>query len=287
MRTGEYTVETFSSPATFLARKPHYGPACLIIDLKMPEMNGIAVQSALVAAGDDIPVIFLSGEPDIASTVLAMKKGAVDFLVKPVAADVMMQCVQNCIAEHRKKLKRMIGRRELVFRFARLTAREREVAMLVGEGLPNKQIALQLGTAEKTVKHHRARAMVKLGSSPSLSSSGCWTESTLRDNFPPLDVSGCEWVRRRLESGKLCCVCRNNRCIRRTISPALLSCSTISCNAASSSMRSGCADRRMYSAASAFAATAARGSASISWAREAARSSMLPVRTRRSILRTL
>lgn len=163
LRSHGYGVQTFSSPAPFLTRKPHYGPACAILDMKNREMNGMAVQSALAASGEDMPVIFLSGEPDTAGTVLAMKQGAADFLAKPVLPDVLIRSVENTISDHRKKLKRMIGRRDAIFRFARLTTREREVAQLVGEGLPNKVIAAHLGTAEKTVKHHRARAMMKLG----------------------------------------------------------------------------------------------------------------------------
>jgi FixJ family two-component response regulator len=163
MRAAGYVVETFSSPTAFLARNMHYGPACLIINSRLPEMSGADVQNALIAAGDDVPVIFLSSQPDTPNVVRAIQRGAVDFLVTPVAPEILLERVRFAVAQHRERLKEMIGRRELLLRFARLTAREREVAIMVGNGMQNKEIAARLGTAEKTIKHHRARAMGKLG----------------------------------------------------------------------------------------------------------------------------
>jgi RNA polymerase sigma factor (sigma-70 family) len=162
-RTAGYAVETFSSASAFLARKVQYGPACLVINATMSEITGLDVQDALLSAGDDMPVIFLSAHPDTPHVVRAIQKGAVDFLAKPVLPEVLLDRVRTAVTQHRQQLKQMIARRELLLRFARLTAREREVAILVGKGMPNKQIAAELGTAEKTVKHHRARAMTKLG----------------------------------------------------------------------------------------------------------------------------
>jgi FixJ family two-component response regulator len=163
LRGAGYTVEPFSSPLAFLSRKLQYGPACLIINARLPEMSGIDVQNALLSAGDELPVIFLSAQPDTPNVVRAIQKGAIDFLVKPVVPEVLLDRVSLAVAQHRNRLKEMIGRRELMLRFARLTPREREVAVMVGNGLANKEIAARLGTAEKTIKHHRARAMTKLG----------------------------------------------------------------------------------------------------------------------------
>lgn len=162
VRSNGYNVETFQTGAEFLARSPHRGPGCLLLDLVLPDMSGLDVQDRLIEAGQSLPVIFLSGVGDIPSTVRAIRNGAVDFLVKPVNPEKLLETVRMAIERHRDSLREMMERRELQMRFARLTAREREVAVNVGNGLSNKEIATLLGTAEKTVKHHRARMMLKL-----------------------------------------------------------------------------------------------------------------------------
>jgi FixJ family two-component response regulator len=163
LRQDGHSVETLGTASGFLQRRRRFGPACLVLDMQLPDMTGIEVQSRLLAAGDDIPIIFLSDVPDTPSAVTAIRQGAVDYLVKPVNPGVLTERVRFAVQQHRNRLKDMIQRRELTLRFARLTAREREVAALVAEGLPNREIAAHLGTAEKTIKHHRARVMLKLG----------------------------------------------------------------------------------------------------------------------------
>ena len=163
LRLEGHAVETFTAGNEFLERMRRFGPACLLVDLHLPDMSGLELQAALLTAGDDIPVIFVADVPDVVSTVTAIKQGAVDYLVRPVSAETLNERVRFAVHQHRSRLKEMVQRREIMFRFGRLTAREREVAALVADGLPNKEIAAHLGTAEKTIKHHRARVMLKLG----------------------------------------------------------------------------------------------------------------------------
>jgi FixJ family two-component response regulator len=163
LRQEGHLVETFETASEFLQRQRRFGPGCLILDMQVRDMTGIEVQSRLLSAGDDIPIIFLSDVPDTASTVTAIRQGAIDYLVKPVNSAVLVDRVRFAVQQHRKRLKEMIQRRELILRFARLTAREREVAALVADGMSNREIAARLGTAEKTIRHHRSRVMLKLG----------------------------------------------------------------------------------------------------------------------------
>jgi len=162
LRLHSIAVEGFTSPEAFLARPPHDGVACLLLDLKMPGMSGLDVQTAMIAKGISMPIIFLSAQSDIPSTVLAMRGGAIDFLEKPVDEDQLLAALERArllsIAmrqqEHRQQ--------DVDQRLARLTKREREVCDLVAAGLLNKQIAIELGMSEKTVKVHRGRVTRKL-----------------------------------------------------------------------------------------------------------------------------
>ena len=161
-RTSGFAVETFTSPNSFLdgARRDEAG--CLVLDLRMPELSGLDVQQAMSRKGLSIPIVFLSGQGDVATTAKAMRQGAVDFLVKPVDDVQLLEAVSRAlaIAEERRQQRR--EQSELHDRLARLTKREREVCDLVVRGLLNKQIAAELGTSEKTVKVHRGRVMHKL-----------------------------------------------------------------------------------------------------------------------------
>ena len=157
-----FRVETFASSADFLERPRADGPACLILDLQMPGVNGLDLQESLARKGVVLPIIFLSGQGDVPSTARAMRSGAVDFLVKPVDEPELLAALARAEAIVTRQLLRRQLAEDTASRLARLTAREREVCELVARGLLNKQIAAELGTVEKTVKVHRGRVMRKL-----------------------------------------------------------------------------------------------------------------------------
>jgi FixJ family two-component response regulator len=155
-------VQSFASPAAFLAHRRPDRPACAILDLRMPGVSGLTVQEELQRTAADIPVVFLTGHADVPTSVRAMKAGAVDFLQKPLNEQDLLDTVQRAV-ERARELWRSRAQRELIeSRVARLTPREREVFALVVAGLPNKLVAERLGAAEKTVKLHRARVMEKM-----------------------------------------------------------------------------------------------------------------------------
>jgi FixJ family two-component response regulator len=162
LRAGGFPVEAFRTPASFLDRLPYDGVACLVLDLRMPEVSGLDLQKVLADRGITIPIVFLSGKGDVPSTARAMREGAVDFLIKPVDEEPLLAAVTRALAKAAHIHRRSLDRRQTNERLARLTKREREVCDLVAAGLLNKQIASLLGTSEKTVKVHRGRVMHKL-----------------------------------------------------------------------------------------------------------------------------
>jgi FixJ family two-component response regulator len=157
-----YRVETFASASDFVARRPHEGAACLVLDIKMPGMTGLELQERLQEAGHLVPIVFVTGHGDIPTSVRAMRRGAIDFLPKPFSDEQLLEAIEAALAHDRAALAARVELRELVERWRSLTPREREVFALVAEGLLNKQIAGRLGTAEKTVKVHRGRVMEKM-----------------------------------------------------------------------------------------------------------------------------
>jgi FixJ family two-component response regulator len=157
-----YAVEAFDAPGAFLARAPHPGPTCLVLDLRMPGMTGLQLQEALVRAGRTLPIVFISGRADVPASVKAMKAGAVDFLSKPIDEGELLAAIEGALERDRSRRTARARREVLDTRFGRLTPREQEVCALVASGLLNKQIASELGTTEKTVKVHRGRVMAKL-----------------------------------------------------------------------------------------------------------------------------
>jgi RNA polymerase sigma factor (sigma-70 family) len=154
--------ETFASAPEFLQRAATDGPSCLVLDVRMPGVSGLALQEILAAAGHRLPIIFITGHGDITMSVRAMKAGAVNFLAKPVNDQDLLEAIQEAIARDRQARQEQGVRQDIQRRVDMLTPRERDVLALVVAGLLNKQIAAELGTSEKTVKVHRARVMQKM-----------------------------------------------------------------------------------------------------------------------------
>jgi FixJ family two-component response regulator len=163
LRASELEVESFSSARVFFEKFSHSGPCCLVLDVHMPECDGIELQKQLADSGNRLPIIFITGNGDVPTCVKAMHRGAVDFLLKPFKQEVLLQRIRDCLALSSRMLARHAARSEACTRLARLTIREREVFERVITGMLNKQIASELGTSEKTVKKHRGRVTLKLG----------------------------------------------------------------------------------------------------------------------------
>ena len=157
-----YAVETFASSLDFLKRAPHAGPCCLVLDVRMPGGSGLDLQTTLAAAGRPMSIVFVTGHADVPMSVGAMKAGAVDLLTKPVDEADLLAAIARAVAKDalaRSDEAQVTVTRD---RVATLTARERDVFDRVVTGMLNKQIASELGIAEKTVKVHRARVMQKM-----------------------------------------------------------------------------------------------------------------------------
>lgn len=162
LRSNGFTVETFTSPTAFLERPPYDGLACMLLDLRMPGLSGLDLQETMSRKGVSIPIVFLSAAADVRSTTQAMREGAVDFLIKPVDEPQLFDAIRRACARATTMQQQRRAERDTEERLSRLTRREREVCDLVARGLPNKEIAYELGTSEKTVKTHRGRVMRKL-----------------------------------------------------------------------------------------------------------------------------
>jgi FixJ family two-component response regulator len=156
-------VVTFLSPQQFLEDYDRNAPACLVLDLELPVLNGLELQRALEEEASALPIIFLTGRGDIASSVQAMKHGAADFLTKPVDDTHLIAAIRDALARD-QALRRVRSERERVAKcLSSLTERERQVLEQIVAGKLNKQIAADLGTSEKTVKFHRGNLMRKMG----------------------------------------------------------------------------------------------------------------------------
>jgi len=162
LRSAGYKSEAFESASDFLKREQHAGPACMIVDVRMPGINGMDLQEALIQHRRQEQLVFVTGHGDISMCAQAMKAGAVDFLSKPFRDDELLQCVDRALLRSAEERQRTAGRNNARELLNLLTPREFEVMQLVITGMLNKQIAGKLGTAEKTVKVHRGRAMQKL-----------------------------------------------------------------------------------------------------------------------------
>jgi FixJ family two-component response regulator len=156
-----YAVEEFASAVEFLERVKPTGTGCVILDIRMPHMTGPELFDRMARSGYSLPVIFLTGHGDVPTSVHAMKDGAVDFLLKPVDSELLLQAIEQAIGRHVAKRAQEIKSVALHTRLSALSRREREVMEHVVRGEPNKLIAARLGISEKTVKVHRHRVMEK------------------------------------------------------------------------------------------------------------------------------
>jgi len=155
-------VEMFVSAQEFLNRPRAVGPSCLVLDYSLPGLNGLELQKLVAVERHEMPIIFITGHGDVPMTVKAMKAGAVEFLTKPFSDDILLNAVRGALERSRVILDRDTEIRALKARYACLTAREREVMVLVVSGLPNKQVGGELGISEITVKAHRGSMMRKM-----------------------------------------------------------------------------------------------------------------------------
>jgi FixJ family two-component response regulator len=162
IRSAGWAVETFATATEFLGRLPVSGTGCILLDVKMPGIQGPDLLDRLLEADQGLPVVFLTGHGDVPTSVRAMKNGAVDFLLKPVDADILIDTIGTALRRHAVEQDSRHLRDSVRERYARLSVRECEVLAQVLRGRLNKQIAFDLGIAEKTVKFHRGRVMEKM-----------------------------------------------------------------------------------------------------------------------------
>ena len=162
IETEGWKPETFASAQEFLARPRAPVPSCLVLDVSMPDLDGLELQERLAPERGDLPIIFITGHGDIPMSVRAMKAGAIEFLTKPFGDSVLLNAIGQAIERSQAALDEEAGRRELRERYVSLSAREREVMALVVSGLLNKQVGGELGISEITVKAHRGRVMRKM-----------------------------------------------------------------------------------------------------------------------------
>ncbi|HVO77160.1 MAG TPA: response regulator [Candidatus Bathyarchaeia archaeon] len=155
-------VEAFSSSQEFLSSARPTGPACLVLDVRLPGVSGLELQDDLMRSGMEIPIIFITGFGSVSQSVRAMKAGAVDFLEKPFENQALLDAVNRALDKSRASLDRRLELREIAERIKSLTPREHEVFVRIAAGLANKQVADELGLSEKTVKIHRANVMRKM-----------------------------------------------------------------------------------------------------------------------------
>jgi FixJ family two-component response regulator len=161
IRTEGWQPETFASAQAFLSRPRAFAPSCLVLDVTLPDLNGLDLQKR-VADRHDMPIIFITGYGDVPMTVQAMKAGAVEFLTKPFGAEVLLNAIRQAIERSRAALEQDQDVRSLRDRYASLSRREQEVMALVVAGRLNKQVGFELGISEITVKAHRGRVMRKM-----------------------------------------------------------------------------------------------------------------------------
>ena len=162
VRSEGWEPELFASAQEFLARPRSHVPSCLVLDVNLPDLNGLDLQKRVAADRIDMPIIFITGYGDVPMTVRAMKAGAIEFLTKPFGNDVLLTAIRNAIGRSQAALDFEEGIRSLRQRYTTLSSREREVMALVVSGKLNKQVGGELGISEITVKAHRGHLMGKM-----------------------------------------------------------------------------------------------------------------------------
>lgn len=155
--------ETFSTGAEFLDRAEWGVSGCLVLDIRMPGASGLDLQRILTQKGNDLPIVFITAHADVAAAVRAMKAGALEVLTKPFDDQALLDAVHQALEQEHVRRREHEQVRRLRGLFDTLTGRERQVMALVVTGMPNKRIAAELGTTEKTIKAHRAQVMHKMG----------------------------------------------------------------------------------------------------------------------------
>jgi len=162
IRRAGWQPETFGLAQEFLARSPVAVPSCLVLDVSLPDINGLELQRLIATDWINTPVIFATGHGDVPMTVQAMKAGAVEFLTKPLSDETLLNAIRCALERSRASLRREAQAQVLRDRFALLTTREREVLALIIGGRLNKQVGAELGISEITVKAHRGKMMQKM-----------------------------------------------------------------------------------------------------------------------------
>ena len=157
-----WKVEAYDAADAFLKRDPYQGIGCVLLDIHMPGLNGLQLHEELLVRGIRLPVVFLTGLGDVPTSVRAMKRGAFDFLTKPIDSSELFATLDLAMQRHTAQMEQSNDAQLTVVRLNRLSTREREVLELVALGWLNKQIAAELGISEKTVKVHRGRVMEKM-----------------------------------------------------------------------------------------------------------------------------
>jgi FixJ family two-component response regulator len=181
LRAFGYAVKSYSSAADFFAQRPLQAAGGVVLDLQMPEMDGMALQRTLAQSDNPLPVVFLTGHGDIPTSVQAMRRGAEDFLIKTASKEDLLAAIERALARDNSERKVRLRQSDLLQRFARLTPRENEVLAHVLRGRLNKQIAADLGIDERSVKRHRTSLMTKLNAKSVVELTQLADELNLRD----------------------------------------------------------------------------------------------------------
>jgi FixJ family two-component response regulator len=162
LRAAGYDARSYTSVGSFLLVRSAESPGCILLDVRMPGFNGLDLQEALTMQAETLPIIFMSGYGDVPSTVRAMKAGAIDFLTKPVQHAALLKAIENALAHDARERILREQLKDWRARYETLTTREQEVFNRVIAGKMNKEIAVELSAAERTVKAHRAQVMKKM-----------------------------------------------------------------------------------------------------------------------------